>query len=179
MSKLIERVKQGERQATREFYEKYAPEVRAYLVVKLPKREDVEEVLQDTFMAAFDSLALFREDASVKTWILSIAKHEVADFYRKRYARELVEKTGELFEGVAVEMRTPEFMYKKKRVKRRIEAALSSLSESYRRVLHLKYEVGLSVKEIAEKLDKSFKATESMLYRARMAFIEAYEKNGA
>lgn len=179
MSNLIERVKQGEKKATREFYEKYAFEIRAYLVVKLPKSEDVEEILQDTFVSAFDSLALFRESASVKTWLLSIAKHEVADFYRKRYARKVVEKTGELFEGIAVEMRTPEFMYKKKRVKERIEAALLSLDESYRRVLHLKYEVGLSVKEIASEIDKSFKATESLLYRARMAFIEAYEKNGA
>lgn len=145
------------------------------MAAKLPE-EEVEEILQDTFLSAFDSLPLYRGESSVSTWLISIARHEVADFYRKRYIRQAVEKTAPLFENMMSEIMSPEFVMEKKKIERRFFATYRGLSRQYQDILSYRYELSMSVKEIAERMDLSFKATESLLYRARLAFREAYEE---
>ncbi|NCO98362.1 hypothetical protein GW864_04320 [bacterium] len=49
------------------------------------------------------------------------------------------------------------------------------MSKSHQDVLSYKYELSMSVKEIAMRMEMSFKATESLLFRARLAFREEYE----
>ncbi|MFZ2199753.1 MAG: sigma-70 family RNA polymerase sigma factor [Microgenomates group bacterium] len=174
MNKLIGEVMGGKKGAATRFYREFAPCVRRYLNTKLPECE-VEEILQDTFVSAFDSLALYRGEASVSTWLISIARHEVADFYRKKYVREVVEKTSPLFENLVSEINSPEFVMKKNRIEKRFFASYRSLSKQYQDILSYRYELSMSVKEIAERMDLPFKATESLLYRARLAFREDYE----
>lgn len=164
----------GKKGAATSFYSEYAPKLRRYLNSKLPDNE-VEEILQDTFLSAFDSLSLYRGESTVSTWLISIARHEVADFYRKRYVREVVEKTAPLFENMVSEILSPEFEWKKKKIEKKFFATYKHLTKQYQDVLSFRYELSMSVKEIAEKMDLSFKATESLLYRARIAFREDYE----
>jgi len=174
MELVVKRILAGDEKAVREFYLTYSRDLRRYLETKLPE-DKVEEVLQDVFLAALDSLNLYQGKASLKTWLRSIARHEVADFYRKRYVRKAVELTSKLFEGIAEELETPEFVYRKQEMKMRIEKTMLSLNQRYREVLFWRFEIGMSVKEIAQRMNLSFKATESLLYRARKAFVLAYE----
>lgn len=174
MEKLVEQVLAGEKGAATRFYRAYAPRLRRYLITKLPE-EEVEEILQDTFLSAFDSLPLYRGESSVDTWLISIARHEVADFYRKRYVRQTVEKTAPLFENIVSDVLSPEFILEKKKIEKRFFATYHGLSKQYQDVLSYKYELSMSVKEIAARMELSFKATESLLFRARLAFREEYE----
>lgn len=174
MEQIIEAVLAGKKGAATGFYKMYAPKLRRYLIFKLPE-EEVEEVLQDTFLSAFDSLPLYRGESSVSTWLISIAKHEVADFYRKRYIRQAVEKTAPLFENIVSEILSPEFEWEKKKMEKRFFATYHSLTKQYQDILSYRYELSMSVKEIARRMDLSFKATESLLFRARLAFREEYE----
>lgn len=57
-----------------------------------------------------------------------------------------------------------------------VDAALESLSERHRAVLVLRYLDDMSVTEVSEVLDLTYKATESLLTRARHAFAGAYEE---
>jgi len=175
MDRLIEQIKLGKKGAASEFYRAYAPKLRRYLLTKLPEGE-IEEILQDTFLSAFDSIALYRGECSVSTWLIAIARHEVADYYRKRYVRVAVEKTSPLFESMVSEVMSPEFVYEKKKMERRFASAYKSLSRQYQDVLSYRYELSMSVKEIASRMEISFKATESLLFRARVAFRVAYER---
>jgi len=175
MDKLVEAVVKGERGAVATLYRIHSTSVRQYLRSKLGRAEDVEELLQDTFISVFDSLSLYRGESSLKTWILSIARHEVADFYRKRYVRQVVEKTAPLFDEIVAELSSPEFEMKKKGIKSQFLQAYSSLKREYQDVLSYRYELGMSVQEVARRMDLPFKATESLLYRARVAFRQAYE----
>jgi len=174
MEKLIGEVLIGQKGAASRFYRLYAPKLRRYLVAKLPEGE-AEEILQDTFLSAFDSLPLYRAESSVSTWLISIARHEVADFYRKRYVRVAVEKTAPLFENMVSEILSPEFEWEKKKMEKRFFSTYHGLSKQYQDVLSYKYELSMNVKEIALRMDLSFKATESLLFRARLAFREEYE----
>lgn len=174
MDQIVENVLSGEKGAATVFYKTYAPRIRRYLAAKLPEGE-VEEVLQDTFLSAFDSLALYRGKSSVYTWLIAIARHEVADFYRKSYVRKAVLSTAPLFETMVSELLSPEFVLEKAKIERRFFVAYHSLSRQYQDVLSDRYELSMSVKEIAKRMEMSLKATESLLFRARLAFREAYE----
>lgn len=175
MDHLVKAVLEGEKGAATRFYLRYSAQLRRFLTAKLPRAEDVEDVLQEVFVAAFDSLPVYRGEAKVLSWLLSIARHEVADFYRKRYVRELVEKTSPLFDELLETTQTPEVAWDRSKARKRIFAAYKSLHQQYRDVLSYRYELSLSVKEIAVKMKLSFKATESLLYRARSAFAVAYQ----
>jgi RNA polymerase sigma-70 factor (ECF subfamily) len=174
MERIVQDVLSGKKGVATAFYRQHASNLRRYLSAKLPESE-VEEILQDTFLSAFDSLALYRGESNISTWLISIARHEVTDFYRKRYVRAAVEKTAPLFESMVSEILSPEFEWEKKKVEKRFFSAYHSLSKQYQDVLSYKYELSMSVKEIAERMKLSFKATESLLFRARLAFREAYE----
>ncbi|GAB4026371.1 MAG: RNA polymerase sigma factor [Candidatus Microgenomates bacterium] len=174
MDQLVLDVLAGKKGAATAFYRQYAPKLRRFLAAKLPNEADAEELLQDTFLSVFDSLPIYRGESSVISWIYSIARHEVADFYRKRYVRQLVEKTNPLFEELIETVETPERVWDKSKVRARFFAAYKSLNQSYQDVLSYRYELSLSVKEIAIKMKMTFKATESLLYRARTAFELAY-----
>lgn len=173
MESLIEEVLNGTKGAPTRFYCTYAPRLRRYLMTKLDEIE-VEEILQDTFISAFDSLSLYRGDSSVITWLISIARHEVADFYRKKYVRKTVLQTSPLFENIVSEIMSPEFVMKKNSIEKRFFQTFKSLSSQYQDVLSYRYELSMEVKDIAQRMDLSFKATESLLYRARTAFKLAY-----
>lgn len=171
---MVEEVLLGKKGAATCFYRTYAPKLRRYLNSKLPDGE-VEEILQDTFLSAFDSLPLYRGESSISTWLISIARHEVADFYRKKYVRRVIEGTSPLFENLVSEMFTPEFVWEKKKMEKRFFATYKGLSAQYQDVLSYRYELSMSVKDIATRMEISFKATESLLFRARIAFRESYE----
>jgi RNA polymerase sigma factor (sigma-70 family) len=180
MDQLVQAVLTGKQGAATRFYSTYASKIRAYLCGRLAQDQDVEDILQDTFLSAFDSLPLYRGDSSVLTWLLSIARHEVADFYRKRYVRAVVEKTVPLFEETLLELDTPEFVLQKNKIRSQFTRAYKSLSQQYQEILSLRFELGMSVREVSVRMNLSFKATESLLYRARQAFAVAYDtQNGS
>lgn len=176
MDQLVEEVKAGKKGAATKFYRAYAGKIRKYLIAKLPSEQDSEDVLQETFLSAFDSLLLYRGEASVISWLMSIARHECSDFYRKRYVRQVVEKTSPLFEELVQTAETPEFVLEKKRLREKFLRAYKRLSSEHQDVLSFRFELGMSVKEIAREMKLSFKATESLLYRARKAYMAVYEQ---
>ncbi len=175
MEQIVREVLLGKKTAATRFYREFAGTVRRFLRGKVGNEAAIEELLQDTFLSAFDALPLYRGESSVKTWLLSIARHEVADYYRKRYVRNVVEQTGMLWEGVGESGSTPELEWKKREMSEKFDLTLSKISKKYQKILELRYQKGLTVKEIAGKLVLSFKATESLLFRARAAFAEAYD----
>lgn len=175
MEKIVQDILSGKKGSATQFYKSYVPKVRRFLLSKLPAESDAEDVLQEVFLSAFDSLPMYRGEAKPLSWLYAIARHEVADFYRKRYVRELVEKTSPLFEELIEAVETPEKSWDKSKTRKRFFEAYKSLQRQHQDILSYRYELSLSVKEIASKMKMSFKATESLLYRARSAFAVAYE----
>lgn len=174
MDSIVKEVLEGKKGAATRFYKQFAPKLRRYLAMKLPEGE-IEEILQDSFLSAFDSLPLYRGEASLSSWLISIARHEVADFYRKKYVRLAVEQTSPLFENMVSETMSPEFVYEKEKLEKKFFKVYHKLTKQYQDILSYRYELSMSVKEIAERMDLSFKATESLLFRARLAFRTEYE----
>ncbi len=56
-----------------------------YALPRLRDRHVTEEVLQDTFLAALQSVGEFRGDSSPRTWLVGLLRRKIADHYRRRY----------------------------------------------------------------------------------------------
>ncbi len=176
MTSLIEQICQGDRQAVITFYHQYSPQIMTYLMQKLPRKEDAEDILNEVFFEAVDSLLLLKKEQKLGSWLYSIAHNKVVDFYRKKKIKSILLSQAPFLEIVANEIHQPEFQYEKNKVRDRIELALKSISTDYRRILQLHYEEKIPVKDLAPIFHLSFKATESMLFRARQSFKKAYER---
>ncbi len=166
----------GDKKELRRFYKTYQPRLMAYVTGKVGNRKDAEEIVQDSLVGFLEGLPLFGFRSSLWTFLVSIARHEVADHYRKLYAKKAIKKVpfmDQIYTEPVYEVKeTVEFFYK----------AMERMGEKEKRILLWKYEEKLSVSEIAQKLGVGVKAAESRLFRARQEFQSTYlaivEENG-
>ena len=135
---------------------------------------DAEDIVQETLIAIYDSLALFKGKSAFFTWCCSIAKHEIADFYRKKKIKQVVFSRLPFLKELVSEALGPELAYQELEAKTKILNTFKRLSEGYSQILRLKYVEGLSMRQIAQELNLTIKAVESRLTRARLAFQKVY-----
>lgn len=166
---LVDRLKRGEKAAIHTWYAVYAPKLRSFFSSKVRQVCDVDELTHDTFLSCLSSLPLYRGDAKFFGWMLSIARHELADYYRKLYAKKMITALplGEQILETALH-ETGDAQFSVKEVLHQLPASVSEL-------LSLKYIDKLSVETIALRLCVSPHSIQSRLYRARNMFRKAYE----
>lgn len=173
--KLIKQLIANDQRAIRKFYQLYQERLLNFILKKIKDPKDAEEILQDTFLSTLDSLPIFKQNCSLYTYLCSIAKHEIADFYRRQKIKTFLFSHFPILENLASQALSPQRDLEEKELKREALRTLKNLSEGYSRILRLKYIDGLSYQEIAKKLKKSVKAVESKLARARQAFAKSWQ----
>lgn len=156
------------------FDEKAILRLKGVISQKVGDPMEAEEILQETLMAAIDCLPMYSGKSSFFTWLCGIAKHEIADFYRKKKIKSLLFSRLPWLENLASEALGPEQIMLRKELQGKVFKTFKSLTEGYSQVLRLKYYQGLTVKQIAGKLNETIKAVESRLTRARKAFAQAF-----
>src|SRR5688572_8017642 len=85
-AELIARWQRGDQRAAALLVERHAPSVGRF-AVSLGVHEQVEEMVQDTFVRAFQSLDSFRSDSSLRTWLFTICKRLMLDRRRSERRR--------------------------------------------------------------------------------------------
>lgn len=165
---LLLALKSGQPEAVREWFTSFQGKLAAFIALKVSDTHDVDELTQETFLSCLKHLPLFRGESSIWTWMQGIARHEIADYYRKKYAKKALKtiplSDWFLDQPVADAHETAH----------QVSAALAALSTEYRELILLKYADKLRVKEIAQRLNRTIKAVEADLFRAREAFKAAY-----
>jgi RNA polymerase sigma-70 factor (ECF subfamily) len=143
---LVTRWKGGEQRAATLLVERHADAV-ARFAASIGARDEVDEVVQDTFVRAFASLEGFRGDSAFRTWLFTIARRLILD--RRRSAK----RRGEQVEVKDTDVRT-EFdaldAVVAEETEGRMRAALGRLTPTQREVFTLRVGEGLSYKEIAD-----------------------------
>jgi RNA polymerase sigma-70 factor (ECF subfamily) len=165
---LLQKLKQGDATAVRKWYRKYFPALLALIAKRVASEKDAEELAQDTFLSCMKHLPLFRGESAIWTWMVKIAQHEVADYYRKRYAKKVIH----LFP--LSELLPSEDLDHAHEVSQKVRRVLSAMTAENREVLLMKYVDRKKVKHIAKEMGKTVKAIESILFRARVEFKELY-----
>ena len=145
-------------------------------------RDDLEELLQDTYLEILRHLAGFRGEASFLTWAMAVARSQLHRQRRRqrRYAAgdEAVEFAASSFpELVGRGGRSPEDHTHDERLRVVIDEALASLSELDRKVFVLREAEGMTAPEVARALGLSVSAVKSRLHRARALLRDRLDKD--
>lgn len=157
------------------WYEQVLPRVHGYVFSRCGRDRDLaEDLTQVTFIEAIRSRASFDGRSDPVTWLCGIARHKLADHYRRLHRDE---ERGRQLAAAGVERDTPD---EAAAVGEReaISRALATLPALQRAVLIFTALDGLTVREAAVLIDRSESATESLLHRARAGFREAYADGG-
>lgn len=172
--KIIQKIIQKDEKALFLIYHTYKEPLFKFIHRQIRDFQKAEEILQDVFLDFIEALRSFRGDSRIKTFLFSIAKNKIIDYIRKKKIKKIFFSTlpSSVVENIATVVFDEEL--EKKELTAKITQVLSTLPNDYRMVLRLKYIQGEKIKEIAHKLSMNFKATESLLFRARKAFIKVF-----
>ncbi|MHC1731372.1 MAG: RNA polymerase sigma factor, partial [Bacteroidales bacterium] len=180
-------VTRGDELALNEFYTRYADDLFAVLYHQLGgERQSVEDVWQETLLAGLRALPSYQGQSQLFTWLCAIARRKAADYFRRNGRTfDWVELDASPDEDGPLEVRLlaaaaplPEEMLLKRETKLRVVQTLNQLSPEYRLALVARYAEQQGVDEVARSLGKTYKATESLLSRARCAFQTAFRRLG-
>jgi RNA polymerase sigma factor (sigma-70 family) len=170
--KLAARVSRGDADAFNKFYARHADLVFGFIFHQLNgARTEAEEIWQDTFVAAIRTLPSYQGQSRLLSWLCGIARHKVADYWRRR--------NGTGGSGLTVSPADPlelmdsgplpDEVLSRSALRVRVIEALAELPDDYRSALLSRYADGCSVEEVARLLGRSYKAVESLLSRAKAA----------
>jgi len=175
-TELVEQARRGSRNAFQMLVEQY--QSRAYRLAfnVLRRREDAEDVVQESFVKAYLSLPNFKGESAFYTWFYRIVYNMSVDLKRKTARRggapaELDEKLLNIQETNASiligHVEGPQSSILRKEQAGRIQTALAELSDEHRAVIHLRELDGLSYEEISDILSVSKGTIMSRLHYAR------------
>ncbi len=150
---------------------RYQKQVYNLALHTLGNSEDAGDVVQETFLRAYNKLHTFRQDASFLTWLYKIASNLCIDQIRARNSRSALSldvETGEGREPVA-ESRTsnPENIVVRNNLQEIIQREVLQLPERYRMVIVMRHLQDMSVEEIARILEIPDGTVKTHLFRGR------------
>ena len=172
---LVDLARQGDARAFTQLVNQY--ERKIFRLAKHITRsdEDAEDVLQETFLKAYEHLAGFQGQSKFYTWLVRIAVNESLMKLRKRKTSKTVSldetfDTGEetMVREIAVWEENPEQRYSREELRGILEEAIASLPPIFRTVFILRDIDELSTEETAGVLSISIPAVKSRLLRARL-----------
>jgi RNA polymerase sigma-70 factor (ECF subfamily) len=176
---LVNRARGGDTEAFGQLVKRY--ERKIYRLAKniTQNDEDAEDVLQDTFIKAYEHLDKFQGNSKFYTWLVRIGVNESLMKLRKRKTDRTVPldepvDTGEdpVVREIAVWGEDPENKYSQEELRTILEEAVESLRPAFRTVFVLRDIEELSTEETAEALGLSIPAVKSRLLRARLQLRE-------
>lgn len=180
--RLRRRILEGEAGAAAELLDAHLTPIYQFVHFRVGRdRALVEDVVQETFLAALQSLANWDERSSLHGWLVGIAKNKVREARRKNRPIPLEDVLADsdveidaILADVAREP-LPDEVLERRETQDLVGAALSSLPDDYQRALLAKYVEGRSTADIARSSGRTEKAAESLLSRSRAAFARVFE----
>ena len=154
------------------WYGRTSPRVFAYLLSRCGNDPALaDELLQETLIAAIDQRARYDGRSDTVAWLCGIARHKLADHFRRleREERRRMQLEIREIEGDRPSIAAPELDERAA-----IAEALRSLPAAQQAVLIFAVLDDRPVREVAGLMHRSTSATQSLLHRARTAFRRAY-----
>ncbi|MBI2218074.1 MAG: sigma-70 family RNA polymerase sigma factor [Candidatus Rokubacteria bacterium] len=172
---LVERLRAGEPRAFEELVRAYQHRVFGIAVRMLGSRAEAEEIAQEVFVRVHRSVARFRGDAALSTWLYAITSRVCLD--RLGAAERKVAREGDdALLALRDDQPDPPATLERKELERALHQAIAGLPDERRLVVVLRDLEGLSYDEIAAALDIEVGTVKSRLHRARMELKDRLEK---
>jgi RNA polymerase sigma-70 factor (ECF subfamily) len=173
---LVRAAQGGDSAAFEELVRSYDQPVLRLALRLTGSESDAQDIYQDTFLRAYQSLAGFRFECSFYTWIHRITTNVCLDYLRRRHKQQrqvtvVVSSDGEETEVVQFlpdghPASDPERCLRRKELRRLITGALQQLSPRERMVFELKHYQNLRLRTVADMLNTSEGTVKNTLFRA-------------
>ena len=150
-AKLVERICAGDQNAFDEFYKRLSPLVHGIVLARVP-RDEVDDIVQDVFIAAYNNLRKLRDKNAVSPWIARIARNRAVEFYRRN------KPTEELSENLS-------HRDSRKNEAREILDVIKEMPDTYKETLVLRLVEGMTGPEIAERTGLTHSSVRVNLHR--------------
>jgi RNA polymerase sigma-70 factor, ECF subfamily len=170
--RLIAECLRGNTAAFGDLVARYQDRLYNTIVRLVDHAEDARDVVQETFLHAYQSLHSFKGDSLFFTWLYRIAVNTAISMKRKQrpVLRIQSAREGENFQEPLdrSEESRPSYALEMAEEERRIQDALGRLSPEHRAVLIMKDMDGMKYEEMAEVVDVAIGTIRSRLHRARL-----------
>ena len=167
---LIGAAQAGNEAAFAQLFDTYHGPITGYLYRMVGDRDVADDLAQDTFVKAYRALGRTDPGLNFRAWLYRIATNTALSYLRRQrllrwlpFGPGVPEPSGE--PHLAERLGEREL----------IEAALQRINRGYASALLLRHHQGLSLAEVADTLGISVNGAKVRLFRARKAFVEAYE----
>lgn len=160
-----------------------------YTITRVNDREIAKDIIQDTFFAALKSMKNYKGEASERTWLISILKRKIIDYYRKinsKKGRSEVRMTYNSAEneGDWLEERIADDSYlnaqetiENSELGEAIYDCLDKLPKKQATVFKMKTILNYETETICNELNITPSNLWVIIHRARIAMAECMEKN--
>lgn len=176
---FVAQARKGDDRAFAELVKRYEAKIFRLAQHITQNREDAEDVLQETFLRAYEHLDQFQGNSKFYTWIVRIAVNQALMKLRRRRTDKSVSldesiDTGEdtVTREIAAWDEDPEQRFSREELGEILDSAIQTLAPTYRSVFLLRDVDDLSTEETAEALGLSVPAVKSRLLRARLQLRE-------
>jgi len=172
-TELIELLKKKDRAAFKSIVETWQDMVYNTAVGILQNTEDAEDVTQETFMQAFESVASFKGESKFSTWLYRITVSKAMDHIRKKKRKKRFAFIQSLYgKNDKPVIDPPDFFHPGVSIENKENAAvlfkaMNQLPSNQKTAFTLNKVEGLSYVEISEVMKLSVSAVDALLHRAK------------
>lgn len=175
----VELALSGSEMGYRKLSQKYQMPLTHHIGRMVRDEDDVADLVQETFVKAFQSLASYSAQFAFSTWLYKIATNHTIDFIRKKKLKTIsIHQPIETKDG-AVEFEVPDEQYRPDRHivederAEILKKAISGLPEKYHKVIMMRHVSEKSYEEIADELGLPLGTVKAHIFRAREMLYKA------
>lgn len=162
--KLIKSAIRGGASAFGTLYDYYQPKIYRFVLIKVGRREDAEDLTHQVFLSAWQNISNYKSlGFPFGSWLYQIARNSIADYFRSRKQETSLENVNpEYFVSAAA----AHFGMEEKMELEQVMLAIQKLKPEYQDIVIMRFVEDISIKEAAAALQKSEGAVKLLQHRA-------------
>lgn len=182
---LVKQAREGDEQSYKRLVNKYERALYYHILKMVKDKEQVEDLVQEAFVKAFDNLESYNTNYAFSTWLYRIATNHTIDYLRKKKLQTLSidkprrTKSGEMEMQLEDHSAQTDRSIIRKQRQNIVQDAIDELPAKYRKVIRLRHMEEKSYQEISEELGKPLGTVKAHIFRAReMLYKSLKDKRG-
>lgn len=170
---LVQSAVKGDQRAFDELVSKYQKPLYFHVLKMVKIHEQVEDLIQEAFVKAFDNLSSYNTDYAFSTWLYRITTNHTIDYLRKKKLKTTsIDEPIRTKEGeMSVELEDHSYQTDRNIIRSQrqkiIRKAIAELPKKYRQVIEMRHLEELSYQEISDHLDLPLGTVKAHIFRAR------------
>jgi RNA polymerase sigma-70 factor, ECF subfamily len=161
IDQIISKIQAGDSELFGDIFDNYANRIFRFILLKVSNRDDAKDILSETFLGAYQSINRYKPGkAKLSTWLFSIARRKIADYYRKNRKTISLDKV-----SLISNMDLASDIENKLECEKLLEK-IQTLPDSLKEIIILRYVEELDYQEIAKITCKNINHIRVLCHRA-------------